>query len=617
MRKLLTKLAKGSAIPRDVRSGGQSASCGDLIAAGQKEEDRGEFLAALACYQRATEVDPTMPRAHLNVANALQRLGHQEEAIEALRRSIACAPDYAPAHFNLALLLNDRGDRNAAENALLETLRLQPAMLEAILVLADLYEAEDRLDDAERRYRQAIDLAPDHPGVLFNYGMYCSRRRRFDEAMRILHRVRTIEPGFRDIESVVLFSLNFRTDIDPLTIASEHRRVGAQISSAAAPRFTSWANTPVPDRRLRIGYVSGDFLMHPVAVFLRPVLEHHDRERFETFCYSNYPNTDPVGEFLRERSQHWREIARMSDDDVAIQVRRDEIDILVDLSGHTARHRLPVFAKHPAPVQATWLGYLNTTGLPEIGYRICDGHTNPVGSEDDLGTEALVRMPHSQWCYVPWHLAPQVPTPHESRPSALVFGSFNQGRKVSDTCLRLWCSVLARVPAAELLVLDFPEPAMRKTLLERIERMGGDPRRVKVRGRESIARYFETLGNVDIALDAFPYNGATTTLDTLWMGIPIVALRGRRGISRSSYSILKTLGLDELIAETPDEYVEINVRLALDRSWRARLRASLRTMMEESPLMNSSGFTEALERRYRAMWLDWCERQAATAVPFG
>jgi predicted O-linked N-acetylglucosamine transferase (SPINDLY family) len=306
----------------------------------------------------------------------------------------------------------------------------------------------------------------------------------------------------------------------------------------------------------------------------------------------------------------------MSDHDVAIQVWRDVIDILVDLSGHTARHRLPVLAKHPAPVQATWLGYLNTTGLPEIGYRICDSHTDPAGSEG-LGTEALVRMPHSQWCYVPWYCAPLVAAPHESRPNALVFGSFNQDRKISDECLRLWCRVLTRVPEAELLVLDFPQPAMRKAFLERIERLGGDPRRVTVRGRESIARYFETLGNVDIALDTFPYNGATTTLDTLWMGIPIVALRGSRGISRSGYSILRTLGLDELIAETPDEYVEINVRLALDRSWRARLRASLRTMMEKSPLMDAGGFTEALERRYRAMWLDWCERQAAKAAPFG
>src|SRR6185312_14305054 len=181
-------------------------------------------------------------------------------------------------------------------------------------------------------------------------------------------------------------------------------------------------------------------------VFLRPILEHHDAARFETFCYCNYPDPNPVADFLRERSGHWREIAATGDDDVGNLIRRDEIDILVDLSGHTARHRLPVFARHPAPVQVTWLGYLNTTGLPAMDYRICDRYTDPEGSSEHLSTEQLMRMPHSQWCYVPWYHAEAAAEPHAARLDSIVFGSFNQDRKITDACLGLWSRVLARIP---------------------------------------------------------------------------------------------------------------------------------------------------------------------------
>jgi predicted O-linked N-acetylglucosamine transferase (SPINDLY family) len=351
--------------------------------------------------------------------------------------------------------------------------------------------------------------------------------------------------------------------------------------------------------------------MHPVAVFLRPVLEEHDRDQFSVFCYSNYPHPNPIADFLRERSDYWREISALHDADLIEQIRRDEIDILVDLSGHTARQRLPVFARHPAPVQVTWLGYLNTTGLPAMDYRVCDWHTDPPGCEE-LNAEQLVRLPHSQWCYMPWHEAEPVDRPHAARPGSIVFGSFNQDRKISDDCLRSWMEILALVPEAELLVLDF-QPSLQKNFLERVRRFDIDPARVTVRGRESIARYFEAIGNVDVALDTFPYGGATTTLDTLWMGVPIVALRGTRGISRGSYSILKTLGADDLIAQTPDEYVRLNARIARDGEWRNHLRQTLRQRLVASPLMDAGRFTEALESRYRDLWRAWCQRNMRRA----
>jgi protein O-GlcNAc transferase len=500
---------------------------------------------------------PDSLRALLNVGNALQRLQRVYEAVEVLRRAAKCAPDYGPAYFNLGLLLKDRGETEAGERALLDAPRVQPSMIEAMLALADLYELDGRVDEAQRQYERALAFAPDHVAVLFDFGMYWSRRRRFDKATECFYRVKARNAGFKDIESVILFSLNYRTDVDVQTIADEHRRVGAAITQAAGDPFRTWTNTPIADRPLRVGYVSGDFLTHPVAVLLRPVLENHSTKDFVTYWYSNNPHPDPVADFLRERTQNWRLISAMNDNYVIAQIRSDEIDILVNLSGHTARHRLPVFARHPAPVQVTWLGYLNTTGLPAMDYRLCDRHTDPPGSSECFSTEKLVRMPHSQWCYMPWHHPKSVAESRLGAPDTVIFGSFNQDRKISDECLNLWSRVLERAPHATLLVLDFPKPEMQALLLRRAERAGIDPTRISVRGRESISRYFGAIASVDIALHTFPYNGVTTMLDTLWLGVPIVALRGSRGISRGGYSILKSLGADDLIAETPDDYVTL------------------------------------------------------------
>ena len=585
-----------------------------LIVAGHRLEDRGEFEAALAQYRQAVAAAPGYPRTHMNVGNALRRLARRDEAIAAQQEAIRCDARYAPARFNLGLLLLDDGDPVGAERELAQALRLQPDMFQAAVVLAELFETQGRLDEADGQFRRACEAVPDHAGTMLNYGAFCMRQGRFDEAVRLFERAKAADPAVKEVESSMLFALNFRTDLDSEAIAREHRRVGAMIGAAAGAPFESWENAPDPERRLRIGYVSGDFLNHSVAGFLWPVLEAHDHEAFEIFCFSNYAHPNPIADGLRELSDHWRDIAELTDTQTIERIRRDRIDVLVDLSGHTGRNRLPVFARHPAPVQATWLGYLNTTGLAAMDYRITDPFTDPPGETEHLHTEKLVRMPGSQWCYVPFSWPDAVPVPHPAQPEALVFGSFNQFRKISDPCLALWCRVLAEVPEATLLVLDVRQPAMRDRLLQRVERNGIDPARVSVRGREIIPEYFACIGNADVALDTFPYNGATTTLDILAMGVPLVALRGERAISRGSYSILRTLGADDLIAGDANEYVELNVRLARDRAWRRRLRETLRPRLAASPLTDAASFTEALERHYREMWRAWCARAPRPAT---
>jgi len=255
------------------------------------------------------------------------------------------------------------------------------------------------------------------------------------------------------------------------------------------------------------------------------------------------------------------------------------------------------------------MGYLNTTGLTTIDYRICDRFTDPEGDTDKYHTERLYRMPHSQWCYAPWYNVPEVAKPHARSPNDIVFGSFNRFEKISDDCLDAWCDVLDRIPESRLLILDVRTSNGRDELLYRIARRGIDSTRVLTRGRESIFDYFNAIGNVDIALDTWPYNGATTTLNTLWMGVPVVALRGRQGISRGSYSIMQALSMPELIADSRDAYVDINVGLARDVDWRQVLRKTLRERLSASTLMDAPRFVADLEPGYRQMWVEWCRKQ--------
>ena len=334
----------------------------------------------------------------------------------------------------------------------------------------------------------------------------------------------------------------------------------SRIGSNPSPRGRT---PPTVDRRLKLGYVSGDFGPHPVGFFIKPVLENHDRSAYELYCYSNAPH-DELSERLSRQCDHWINIAELDDRAVCERIRSDGIDILVDLAGHTNRGRLSVFARHPAPIQLTWLGYLNTTGLRAMDYRIVDAHTDPEGSTEHLHSERLVRMPHSQWCYYAWHEVDVIRVPHPETPGRTVFGSFNQYAKITDRTLALWSLVLERVTDWELIVFDVRHSTQRDLLSRRMLEHGIDAARVKFRGREPMSEYLRAIGNVDIAFDTAPYNGATTTLDVLWMGVPVVGLYGDRGVSRSTCSILRTLGLDELVAETDAGYREVNLQLVDD-----------------------------------------------------
>ena len=601
-----------------------------LIVLGQELEDTGDFATAETRFREAIGAAPSYPRAHINLGNALQKLGRLHDSAASHRAALKFDPDYAEAHSNLGAVLIQLGDTTQAKQHLERALELKPDMAAAAIILASAYEVEGNFPGARRQLERALAIEPRHAGAMANLGGVLLGMGEIGDAEELLRKALRIDPdsipaltgralidvqrgraGLADaayrhalrvdpsdpiVWSSFLFSLNLRDDLDAEAVAREHFAFG-KVFDRNSP-----AKTPKKPaaRQIRVGYVSADLMKHPVALFLRPILASHNRAEFETFCYSNGRVEDELTIELRGICDQWRSIAGRDDPWVEDLIRADGIDVLVDLSGHTANNRLGVFARRPAPAQATWLGYLNTTGLRAMDFRICDSHTDPEGETDDLSSESIARLPNSQWCYSPYYDIPLGNLATDgNRP--ITFGSFNQFAKVSDGCLDLWAAILDRVPDSSLRVYGVPKGVATDDFHARLERRGVQRSRVALHGRIGVLDYFAAVQDVDIALDSMPYNGATTTLDTLWMGTPIVGLRGDRAISRGTYSILSASGLTELTAENPADYVEKNIRLAQDSTGRLALRRSLRSRLQASPLMDTNRFTRDVEALYRRM----------------
>lgn len=352
---------------------------------------------------------------------------------------------------------------------------------------------------------------------------------------------------------------------------------------------------------MRIGYVSGDFRRHSVANFLLPVLQHHDRNAFQVFCYSTNAWTDDVTERLTAAADHWRRLFGLDDEAAASLIAEDGIDLLIDLSGHTAHNRLALFARQPAPIQATWLGYPGSTGVEAIRYRLVDAITDPPGEADRHYSERLIRLDHGFLCYAPIDEAPQPVI----RPQGPVrFGSFNNPAKLSPATLDLWMRVLQAVDRSQLVLKGrpFADPQVRQTLLDRFGRRGiAADRILLLEHMASPDQHMAAYGEVDIALDPFPYNGTTTTCEALWMGVPVVTMLGARHSARVGASLLTQVGLDWLIARDEEDYIRLAADLAGDYRRRAGLRGQLRPRMQASPLCDGPGFTRRLEEAYRGM----------------
>lgn len=598
---------------------------------GVEFERRADPLQAVAAYSRAISLKADFAEAHFNLGKALASLHRDEEAIAAYSRAIALKPMMADAHNNLGIVLCKRGRMQEAIASYQEVLRLRPNDVRALNNLGSVWRATSRLTDAIPAYRRALELEPANPGIWSNLGCALDTRGELSESIAAFNRAIELAPEFSEFQNNLgnalknagdldgalaayqraleidsanqsahsnrLYTLYYHPDYSPAGILQEHERWNvvhaAPLRPATAPR--SAASAP---SRLRIGYVGANFREHCQSFFTVPLFSHHDHERFEVIAYSDVAGVDSTTARLRGFCGDWRNIAGLTDSAVADLVRQDRIDILVDLSLHMADNRLLVFARQPAPLQITWLGYPGTTGLETIDYRLTDPHLDPPSAANDAWySEKSFRLPSTFWCYDPLTNEPAVNELPSDRNGYITFGCLNNFCKITDPTLRLWAAVLRAVPNSRLLLLA-PRIARHRI----VETLGIAADRIDFVDRQSRKQYLATYHRIDIGLDTIPYNGHTTTLDSMWMGVPVVTLIGDWPAGRAGWSQLNNLGLPNLAAKSPAEFVGIAADLADHPGELSALRRSLRDRLAHSPLMDGPKFARDMEAAYLAMW---------------
>ncbi|MHB1239681.1 MAG: tetratricopeptide repeat protein [Gammaproteobacteria bacterium] len=613
-------------------------------------ERLGEMEEVERCWREVLRLRPADRDAHYSIGVVCFHQDRLDEARAAFEQVLASTPSYAPAQLNLALVHMRQGQLRLGELLLRRAIRENPVWPEAYSNLGSVLWQLGVFDEAERSYRRAIELRPEYTVAYNNLAAFVSSRGRLTEAAQLYGRALSIRddlldahynlgvvllqmgrapeavtafrnvlsrnPAFSMAHSSLLYALNNAPDCMADMLAAEHQAWAArhEPKSVALPNYQ---NLQDPGRRLRVGYISADFRMHSVAFFLIPFFAEHDPTLFDVICYANVVQPDVMSGQLRRLASGWREIYGRPDDEVVDLIRSDGVDILVDLSGHTAGNRLGVFARRAAPVQVTYLGYPNTTGLESMDYRLTDAWADPEGCTEGYHTETLVRIPGGFLCYQPPACAPEVAPIPEVGVGHVTFGSFNAVPKIGQCVVAAWATLLNAIPSATLLLKNrsFSSAVARARYRALFGQHGIDPERVElISAAPTLEGHLGIYGRVDVGLDTFPYNGTTTTCEALWMGVPVVTVEGEVHAGRVGCSILSQVGLEELIARDVEGYVAIAVGLARDRERRLMLREGLRGRMRNSSLMDGEGFARRLEGCYRWMWRKWCDEVVGSAL---
>jgi len=559
---------------------------------------------AASLLREAAALAPDDPEVLNNLGSVLREERQLEEAIVCHHRALRLQAEFPEAWCNLGNALYDYGRLDEAELSFRTALTQRPAFPSALVNIGNVLRRRGRTGDAIACYHKALALNPALAEAHLNLGNLRKEQGRLDEAMICYSRAVAARPDYAAAHANLLFTLAYVDGLSQARIFELHRDWGRRHAQGLARR--DHANERDPERRLRIAYVSPDLRTHAVAMFIEPVLRHHDRAQVEVHAYAEVAQPDAVTQRLQGLCDVWRSTVGLTDEQVAALIRADGIDVLIDLAGHTANGRLLALARKPAPVQVEYLGYPATTGIEAMDWRLTDAVAEPVGQRETFYTERLYRLPHSLWCYQPFADMGEVsPSPAQAR-GYVTFGSFNNYAKVGPRVVALWAAVLKAVPTARLVMITVPQGEAQAALWARFESLGVARERVLLHDRLGRSEYVALFGQVDVALDPFPCNGGTTTCDALWMGVPVVALRGETFLSRASLSVLAASGLEALAAADEAAYVELCRRLASDVEALSALRAGLRPQLAASPLLDAAGFTRDLEAAYRAMWRAWC-----------
>ncbi len=604
------------------------------------------YTAAISFYQEACDIERDIPILLNNMGLALKDGERPAEALLALDRALSLSPDYAVAHYNRALVLEKMGRDDDAIEAYLKAIDSRPSYSEAFKNLGAIHFRNDRHEEALRCFEQGLALEPDNADFLFNMGSVFAAQLNYEEALRCFKRCMDINPGMtniygkignifaylgmpelgvaylrksidntndlneqRAVHSCILFFMHYSSSYKAEQIAAEHFHWAERYLGHVRAVFTGKPEKLLTERPLRIGYVSPDFRIHAVVFFIQPVLASHNADKFKIYCYSDVKKPDKITEQLQRHPVVWRDISGRTDEEVCNLVGNDRIDILVDLAGHSANNRLSMFVRKPAPIQVTWIGYPDTTGLKAMDYRITDAQADPPGMTEKYHSEELLRLPESFLCYRPGGDFPEKGLLPAERNGFITFGSFNNFAKVTPEIISLWAKILLAAPHSRLLLKAHGTSigVVNNRFLKTFRDAGVAEERIRLLERSpSVTSHLEVYNQVDISLDTYPYNGTTTTFESLWMGVPVVTLAGGAHVSRVGCSILHNVGLGVCIGRGPDDYVAKAVALASDTVALASMRRGLRERMQSSPIMNAERFTRNLEAAYRDIWTKWC-----------
>jgi protein O-GlcNAc transferase len=563
----------------------------------------GKPKQAAASFRRVISLKPDLVGAYNNLGFVLQNMNRPDEAAECFRQALNMKPDFAEAHNNLGNAFQDKGDSEHAVASYRRAISLKPDYVEAHANLGIVLQAQGRLEEAASCYRRAIALKPDYVDAHNNLGMTLQEQGLLDEAITCFRHVLVLQPDFPEAHSNLLLCLNYLADLPISSYCDEARRYGRKAAGRVSEPFSRWRCPPKPER-LCVGMVSGDFRNHSVGYFLENLLTNIDPDRIDLIAYPTNRLEDELTARLRSRFIAWKPLTGINDETAARLIHDDGVHVLIDLSGHTNHNRLPVFVWKPAPVQVSWLGYSASTGLAEMDYLLADPYVAPP-CEDAHFTETIWRLPESYLCFSPppgtLAVAP-LPALNEG---LVTFGCFNNPTKMNDSVVSLWAEVLHAVTGSRLYLKSkrFSDPAFCETTRQRFAIFDIAPERlilesfVKQR-EEHLAAY----NRVDIALDPFPYNGTTTSVEGLWMGVPFITRRGDRFVSHVGESIAHNTGMTAWIANDHEDYVAKAASHASDLEALARLRSGLRQQVLASPVFNSQRFARNFEMALWGMW---------------
>lgn len=587
----------------------------ELIEDGKLQEHQGHSDSALQRYEEAVKLVPEFARAHFCRGTLLLEKGDTSGALSAFQETVRLQPDSKSAFYNLGHAHFQLKAFDESIVAYKQAIEIDPEFLIAHVALGLSYDAIGQIEYAVSCYHRALELSPDNAKIYANLGSALSKSSRIEDAISNFRHALRCDPNFTEAHSNLLLVLNFLADKPAVDAYDEAVRYGKLVAGLAKP-YTQWNTRPEPDRRLRVGFVSGDLRAHPVGYFIEgplAVLSSSLIDRLEIFVYYNHAWSDTVTERMQHHCHVWRLVSALTAEDLAKAIHDDAIDILIDLAGHTANNRLPMFAWKPAPVQVSWLGYFATTGVSAIDYVIADPWTLPCHC-DQFFVERIWRLPETRLCFTPPHVdIPVCPSPVIAN-GYVTFGCFSNLVKLNDSVVSLWSRILASVPDSRLFLMapQLSESNARQIVLDRFIEHGVTQERLQLQGALARMEYLDQYKCVDIVFDTFPYTGGTTTAEALWMGVPVLTMGGNSLLACQGVGIMMNAGLSDWIALDPDDYVSKAVSHACDLSGLAALRVKLRQQVISSPVFDASRFAFNFEAALRGMWQGWCSKQDAS-----